>query len=47
MKISISSDHEGHQLRNILIDYLKFKEIEVIDFRVIKNIDKRDFYRIW
>lgn len=32
MKISISSDHAGHQLRNILIDYLKSKEIEVIDF---------------
>ena len=35
MKISISSDHAGHQLRNILIDYLKFKEIENVDRSIL------------
>ncbi|MDD6879578.1 MAG: RpiB/LacA/LacB family sugar-phosphate isomerase [bacterium] len=32
MKVGIASDHRGYKLKKVLVDYLKYKHFDVIDY---------------
>jgi len=38
MKIGIASDHRGYELKKVLLDYLKRKKFDVIDYGTNSNL---------